>query len=509
MRRVHLFMDNFRGDFLKNRKRIVGVIIFAVLVIGIGYRIYHILGYQDNVHSNAVLEQFYDLDENLVDVVWVGPSSVQEDVISSVMFDTNGIALYPLALGNMPFNATEPLIRECEKTQNPQVYLVDIRDLGYQVLSDITIRRVTDNMKFSPNRFQTINEMTNDLVKFYPDQEVNLFDYYVSFTKYHTRWTELTESDFTNDKDSYMGYWIKYGSTPCDKNSVVSLFETSEMPIPEEAEYFLMDFLDFCDSFDKEIIFTCTPNCLDAEKFGQFNYIKRIIQERGYEVWDFNYDVDEIGIDYSTDYSDPMHLNMWGARKFSEYVAQKLDERYDFEDHRQDERYEQFVECSERFNSKLAEIQLITEGNLDNYLDKLTSLQGDYTIIVSTKEGQGLYLSPEMIEKFNKLGFDSASVLYEQQNHSFIGIVDNGITVCQLIGYLDENVEYSEWLNNRQVSIKSMTLNNGNCSSIILGNDEYSKNSRGLNFVVVNNDTGLVVDSVSFDTYSPEIGCTR
>ena len=42
-----------------------------------------------------------------------------------------------------------------------------------------------------------------------------------------------------------------------------------------------------------------------------------------------------------------------------------------------------------------------------------------------------------------------------------------------------------------------------------LGNTEYSKNLRGLNFVIVNNDTGEVIDSVVFDTHVPEFTCTR
>ena len=39
-------------------------------------------------------------------------------------------------------------------------------------------------------------------------------------------------------------------------------------------------------------------------------------------------------------------------------------------------------------------------------------------------------------------------------------------------------------------------------SSILINGHEYSRNMRGLNFVVYNNKTGRIIDEVSFDICS-------
>ncbi len=113
-------------------------------------------GYSDNVHSPAVLQQFYALPRHSLDVMWLGPSTVQEFAIPTLMYQTTGLALYPLALGSCPFMATKYLIQECEKTQHPQLYLVDIRMLSNLYYNSYTMRRVTDNLKWSANRLQAI-----------------------------------------------------------------------------------------------------------------------------------------------------------------------------------------------------------------------------------------------------------------------------------------------------------------------------------------------------------------
>ena len=49
----------------------------------------------------------------------------------------------------------------------------------------------------------------------------------------------------------------------------------------------------------------------------------------------------------------------------------------------------------------------------------------------------------------------------------------------------------------------------GNLSSILLNGQEYSENTRGLNFVVYSNETHRILDEVTFDICSPELSVIR
>ena len=49
-------------------------------------------------------------------------------------------------------------------------------------------------------------------------------------------------------------------------------------------------------------------------------------------------DIDEIGIDFTTDTFDyGQHLNVQGAEKLSKYLGRVLDNRYNLDDHRSDD----------------------------------------------------------------------------------------------------------------------------------------------------------------------------
>ncbi len=68
---------------------------------------------------------------------------------------------------------------------------------------------------------------------------------------------------------------------------------------------------------------------------------------------------------------------------------------------------------------------------------------------------------------------------------------------------------YDGEINRRKIDISSRTLKQGNVSEIKIGAKDYSKNKRGLNFVLYDNETEEVIDAVSFDTHVPEFTCSR
>ena len=352
--------------------------------------------------------------------------------------------------------------------------------------------------------------MIGNLEQYHGGVTDSKIDYYFPLTKYHTRWGELQKEDFGVDDNSFLGYFIKAHHQEFDGGIIKTRFDAEPRPISEENEKYLDDFLEFCDSFDKTVIFTRTPNCLEEEQFAQYNYIQNKIEARGYEVWDLNREVDAMGLDYATDFADPMHTNVYGAQKLSSYVAKELMRRFDFEDHRSDSRYKVYQEMSELFHEKLNEIELRETRDFNEYLDRLLALdKTEYSIYIAERDIQGWELTPEMTGKLKLLGFDQADILLEHIYHSFIGIVANNKVIAQQIGQDNEPSHYEGSINGQDVSIDSMTWQGGNLASIKLGNREYAKNVRGLNFVIVDNKDGMILDSVAFDTHTPEIICVR
>ncbi len=492
------------------KRRLLKFVSFMAMTGIIFYHVSRVLGYYDNIHSAAVFSQFYDLPSETVDAVWIGASSVQEFIIPPVMFEETGIALYSLAVGNEPFMASEFLIRECEREQDPSVYLVDIRQLAYTTQDDTYVRRITDNGKWTVNRLNAIRYMLNNLEFYHPGEYDAEIDYIFPFTKYHTRWGELKSEDFGKDDNCFFGYFMRINRQSFNEAEVRSRFDAIPQKPSEESLMYLNDFLDFCDTLDKKIIFTRTPNCLDENKFAQYNYIQEVIEERGYEVWDLNQDTYEMGIDYAKDFADSMHTNVYGAQKVSKYAAVKLSEELGLPDHRNDSRYACYGTMQEKFLERLGEMELTATTDFNRYLDRLIALdKNEYSVYIAVKDIQGYSLTQKMIKKLETLGLKNTDILLEHSYHSFVGIIANGGVIYQHIGNGEEPSHYAGVINGQTISMNSMTFKGGNNASIKLGGNEYAKNTRGMNFVVIDNKDSRILDSVAFDTHVSEITCTR
>lgn len=502
--------DMMRGAlFMVCFKKMLKSVLFIIIGFCMMNYAISVLGYSDNVHTSKVFETFYTLPDDSLDVVWIGCSSVQEEVNPAIVYKESGIALYNLSTGNLPFMATKNLIHEVEKTQSPKLYLVDIRWLAVETNTEWYIRRVTDNMKFSVNRLNAINYMVNGIKKYYPYQSFNMGALYFPFLINHNRWEEINAEDFGCDNNIFYGYFIPEGSAEFDKTDIVSRFKTEEIPISEMNEMFLNDFFDYCDSSKLNIVFTNTPNCAEAEFFGKYNYIERKIKERGYEYWDFNDEIDEIGIDYSNDFTDQYHLTMEGGEKFSRYVAQKMAQKYGLEGHTGDENYNNYEELVQLYEKQSQIFALKHTNVFEEYLNELEQLSlNDYAYIISVKDIQGYFLSEDIMNQLKKLGFKDVDILLEHTYHSFIGIAGLKNSNVELYGG-DEYIQYSDKINGREILVTSSTLNTGNNSCIQIGLTNYSINQRGLNIVVTDKQTGDIVDSVCFDTHVPEFTCYR
>lgn len=342
------------------KNNIIKTIVFLSIVCILFVNINSLLGYQDDTHTKALFDTFYDLPEDSLDAVWIGASAVQSTIIPSEAYKESGIAMYTLSCASQPFGFAKYLIKECEKTQDPEVYLIDIRMLAYdadvmgnEIMSEMYVRHVTDSMKFSLNRIELIDYAITEMKNLHPEDEINVFDYYFSFTKYHTRWSQLTEADFHDDLDAYMGYYIYDEITSFDKETTLNRIEAATQPISERNERYLNEVLDYCDTLDKDVIFTCLPSNQDEIYFARYNYVKEIIESRGYEVLDLNYYVDEIGLDYTTDFREDMHMNYMGAIKTTDFIANYLSDEYQLEDHRGDSQYNIYVEVQNRLEEDI------------------------------------------------------------------------------------------------------------------------------------------------------------
>ena len=153
-------------------------------------------------------------------------------------------------------------------------------------------------------------------------------------------------------------------------------------------------------------------------------------------------------------------------------------------------------------------LKLKATDSIQKYLEILEGDQPDVTTVFTVRDIQGFSLTEKEIELLKQLGLDQADLLLEQAYHNLIGIVQNGKTIYQYIGG-DELSEYGTTIGKHAVKAVSATLNAGNKTEIVIDGKDYAVNGRGINIVVVETNSGRVLDSVVFDTHVNEMPCTR
>jgi len=154
------------------------------------------------------------------------------------------------------------------------------------------------------------------------------------------------------------------------------------------------------------------------------------------------------------------------------------------------------------------------ENDFIKYLDMLNSTCKRYTVIFSVKGTPGKFINKEIAAKISAFGitYDGKTglqSLYNKHFHSYIGIIDKGNIIHESISEKNEAVHIMMKYRDTSLQVTSKSLNAGNISEIIIDDNEYSVNKRGLNIVVFDRITKMLIDSVCFDTEVNALTCTH
>ena len=130
---------------------------------------------------------FYAEKENTIDAILIGSSPVYPGYSTPMLWGEYGIASYPLSSNQQRPRAAVYLVEEARKTQNPSLFIFEVRQFTAEESSMMEnmayTRGVTDNLKYSWNRIKAINALVPDIEERYT--------YYFDFLKYHSNWKTM------------------------------------------------------------------------------------------------------------------------------------------------------------------------------------------------------------------------------------------------------------------------------------------------------------------------------
>ncbi len=350
------------------RKQFFRLLIFIALVIFLLIHLTYALRTNGDVKDRFV--GFYAEKKDTIDAVLIGSSPVPACIATPKIYGDMGVTIYPLSSNMQRPVSTKYLVKEALKRQNPDLFIFEMRMWTAEdanLLGNMAhTREVTDNMKYSINRIQTINAMV-------PEDEDRL-SYYLDIFKYHSNWKTLflwsqLRTAFYSYPDDLKGYVVETDVGPSELPDL----SDDKQAIPAEQEEYLLDLLQYLEENELKALFIVTPYSASRDEQEKTNYLAEIIESNGYDFLDMNRHIDEIGLDFERDIRDyGTHTNVVGAVKVTDYLEKYLKENYIDkslalnEDHRKDTRYESWERSYEQYLEESAAGAETVDNNIKN-----------------------------------------------------------------------------------------------------------------------------------------------
>ncbi len=306
---------------------------------------------------------FYEQEENSIDVVYLGSSSVYRYDINVQNYDEYGFTSAGLCSAAQPFVATKYLMEEALKTQKPKLFVVDVRRVVRSVISGKTgetayahrsrletyYASLFMSMKQSSTRWRMIDAVIDEAVldPDYQDDTKHIrpedadeeaLSWQLEFLRYHNTWKDfdsfdelvnaITSTEKYDEVASVNGVSLSKGMRSYSKFKGDYENTTDVEPLPECYQKVFDDLLDYIRENDLNVLFISTPyiSCTDDHKKVQ-NYISQYLTEEGFDYIDMHDHLEEIGLEAENDFYDKLHTNLYGAEKCTRYLGKIISEK--------------------------------------------------------------------------------------------------------------------------------------------------------------------------------------
>ncbi len=316
------------------------------------------------------LKEFYNLEDNSVDVLMLGSSLSFINIDPAVMWNEEGIAAYSLGGAIQPLWNTYYYLKEALKTQRPSLVPLEIYSSQEEYHPDSSwVLNNVSAIKSPINRFNAIRCSTSS------DQWLPML---LGFPYYHDRYSSLKSDDYLayrgkKDFEYYLGHGTYYKTVSCEKPDVNIKVEAEV--IPEKSQEYLIKIIELCKEKNIDILLFSSPTALYPSLKGYYQTVNRIAQAHDVVYVDFNYMYDDIGLDFETDFADENHLNQFGCPKFSEHFCNYIKEHYCLEDHRGDNRYIRWNHAGDFYKASIYNYNLSQESSLMIHLSMIASVK--------------------------------------------------------------------------------------------------------------------------------------
>ena len=464
-----------------------------------------------------------------IQAFFVGPSFGLFSIDPMRIYEQTGIVSYNISSASQPLEISYYMVKDALRTQSPRYVFLDIGHVFSYWFENPFYRYVLDSMPLNSSK----DEFARAYAAHFPEEKrlAGYLSAYFPIYQYHDRWSELRSMDLAlirQERSTFTkGYYPcpssidsgMYVDSVADINaSAVGYTSTIEngaadSTLDEERVYqpqimetewdVVLRIKALCEEHGAELRLMKIPACVapqDADSAWtriKSDMIRAAAAESGIPYIDMMYDVD-IGIDWTQDSVDGgTHLNWLGAKKVSDFLAGYLQSECGLAGVR-DENYERDVPAYDKM-SRVADLMMT--DSLAPYLERAAAL-GDVTVFLSAADDMRSALHPEDMAALNAFGLQTDFNAL-QYSDAYLAVKEGDAVVYEASS--NREISKAGALGcGSDYSVTSCGWLVGSQSEIVIDGTNYSIDWRGINIVVFDNESHLVLDSVAFDTWNEE-----
>lgn len=431
--------------------------------------------------------KYYFLKKNApnssLDIVFLGSSHIVNSINPMLLYEKYGFASYNYAKHAETFLLTYESLQEILKYQDPQLVIVDLFTLPWEIGKWNNYKGRTHNVfDYISFSFDKVRSISNYFKEYSTNKQEIEFDTFYNRWElifpiyfYHSNWNEIKKNNFFYPIPLTKGYEPQK-KIESRKSPTFPSIQESISKLEKGNVNAFYKIIDSCKRNNIKLLFTLIPytredNNLSDMKY--FNYIEELVKSMSnVEYLNLFHKLDEIDFDFSTDLADFGHVNPSGAQKITTHIGKYIKEHYDIPDRRLDPAYAKWNDDYKLYVQDTFAQELNATKNSEKYLELLTSKKEatDNTCIFFVKTSEKNINS----KHFNSLGINVNS-------NNCITIIDEGKIVYNRTA---SDILLQHEYKIGRLPIKLVSDVKGKNSSIKVDGIEQIKNKSGITVVI-------------------------
>lgn len=304
---------------------------------------------------------YYELPNNSIDVLFLGDSTMLNAVSPMELWNKYGIVSYNHSVSSVRTYGTYYLLKDALKTQTPKLVVIDSDTMFYKYKFNEPHQRAhIDHIKNPYIKFELIND------KNYPFSFMDKLSTYFPLFRYHSRFSEFKFKDLKKINKKYYsitkGFVMASSVKPSMDADTYMNDYNDKIKFENNSYEYLEKIYEYCQEKNIPLMIMQLPNSRDWGKT-QNKLIQEYADKRNIKFLDFN--TFDFGFNWEEDTKDGgSHLNVLGALKLNEYLAEYLKNNFDLPDHRQEKIYSNWYDDFKLYEEELKNYIDMTNKNI-------------------------------------------------------------------------------------------------------------------------------------------------